>query len=151
MTERRSRVLLVGESNPYGSIPEFALWPEPEGCAGWRLCHTILGMERGEYFRTFDRVNLLDYVRWSAPAARRMAAALTHDRRILLGRKVAEAHGIREWVPFRIHTITTPLVPFCHLLTLPHPSGRNRMWNDPLNVAKALTAVADFLEKTGAH
>jgi hypothetical protein len=28
--------LLVGESNPYGGDPAFALYPSPPGCAGLR-------------------------------------------------------------------------------------------------------------------
>ena len=36
------KVVLVGEQNPYGPDPEFALYPAPEGSSGHRLCCQIL-------------------------------------------------------------------------------------------------------------
>jgi hypothetical protein len=36
--------LLLGEANPYGGDPRYALYPEPEGSSGWRLCHMVMGL-----------------------------------------------------------------------------------------------------------
>lgn len=115
--------LLIGESNPYGGNPEHALFPWPEGCSGWRLCHRVLDLDPVYYLEAFDRANLIVGDTWSIPAARTAAAALTHDRRILLGAKVAAAHG-------------KPFAPFASAagegwrgFIWPHPSGRNaRLW-----------------------
>jgi len=52
------RPVLVGEANPWGSDPFYALYPYPERYAGWRLCHLILGLYRRTYLGYFDRVNL---------------------------------------------------------------------------------------------
>jgi hypothetical protein len=137
------KTLIVGELNPYGSDPHFALYPLPAGAAGDRLCR-ILGLRRGDYLARFDRVNLCDG-KWSASAARERAGEIMdsdHERVVLLGSKVAKAFG----VPFR----PFEFVPGCWqtLLVLPHPSGRCRIWNDHRSVTNAKLAVAE-LERRG--
>lgn len=159
------RVLLVGESNPFGGGTVFDLWPEPRGSSGGRFAG-LLGMERGEYLRTFDRVNLLRGRRWSPSLARESASRLEHRRRILLGARVAAAHA----VPFRpLFSNYTTHEEFClgwraaaamyggqaascapgarcvRLLVLPHPSGRSREWNDVRVRSEAREAVKRFL------
>lgn len=120
------RVLLVGEANPWGADPEFALYPAPDGTAGERLCRLIMGLPRAEYLRRFERANLCP-TKWSAPVARASAAAISArldggdlDVAVLLGRKVAEAFGAQDFAPFT-HV--------GKLVLLPHPSGLNRVWN----------------------
>ena len=148
------RVLLVGESNPYGADPRFALYPEPPGCAGARLCE-ILGMSKREYLLTFDRVNLLGGARrrWSAASAREAACALaasveTARYRVLLGARVAAAHGL-AFKPFMKdgpqcgHAV-------CQCgswLVLPHPSGRSRLWNEPGAAERARGLVLQLVEE----
>lgn len=131
------RVLLVGESNPYGADPYFALYPEPPGCAGARLC-AILGMTDREYLHTFDRCNLTTLV-WSLPSARQAATRLTAEYRVLLGARVAAAHGLT-------------FEPFCNVqddgwrgVILPHPSGRSRLWNEPGAAARARKLVLELV------
>lgn len=96
--------ILVGEANPYNGDPAYALWPDPPGASGDRLCRAILGLERGEYFRQFHRVNLCPRT-WSLLIARARAEALTTDRDnasplVLLGAKVCRAFGVKfePWV-----------------------------------------------------
>lgn len=144
----RTRVrkpVLVGESNPYGSDPYFALYPAPDGCSGHRLCCRILGMHRAAYMEAFDRVNLCDGP-WSMPRARQAAMSLIgkcagYCKLILLGSKVAAAFGV-------------PFVPFTAvdevLLRLPHPSGLCRMWSEEGAVDRARAAVAAFVPEV-AH
>lgn len=129
--------LLVGESNPYGSDPKYALYPAPDGCSGHRLCCLILGMRRRDYIASFDRVNLCDG-KWSIGDARMKALSLWSNpgRFILLGSKVCKA-----W--------ETPFIPFSVIdggtcLVLPHPSGLCRIWNEPDAIARARDAVAQF-------
>lgn len=126
------RPLLVGESNPAGSRPEWALYPHPPGCAGARL-QRILGLTRGQYLRAFDRVNLSPEP-WEARAAGQRAHELRrgpHRQFILLGRRVARVFGLEDHRPFsvvRSVSTTGRRQVFC---LLPHPSGRNLIWNDP--------------------
>ncbi len=149
--------LLVGESNPYGVDPFYALYPLPEGASGHRL-QVILGMTRDQYLSTFDRCNLLSAQKWDVRLAKESALALLaspYSRYILLGSRVAAAFGfsLREHM-FRpcfvmLHeskvreVARNPVT--SQVLVLPHPSGLNRIWNEPLNISAARNAVADFL------
>lgn len=134
--------LLVGEANPYQSDPQlaqhFALYPDPPGCAGWRLCKLVMGLEPEEYLKRFDRVNLCDG-KWGMKEARARAipniqidAAKSGRAVVLFGAKVMAAFAM-NYVPF---TVIPPLVvPPLNLrptfVCLPHPSGLSRAWNEP--------------------
>lgn len=124
--------VIVGELNPYGGSDKFALYPSPDGCSGHRLCCLILGMSRRSYLESFERANLCSG-KWSVPAARKRAQELVdnHQRLILCGSKVSAAFG----VPF------LPFVRRSTWLVLPHPSGRNLLWNEPRIFEKARAAV----------
>jgi len=136
-----SRVLIVGESNPYGSDPRYALYPLPENATGGRLCK-ILGLSKREYMQTFDRTNLvaLGLGNWPSSVAKDRAGLLKHRRRILLGKRVADAHSV-PFRPFRTFTTDRGV----EVLILPHPSGRNLIWNDPRSAVKARRAVGKFI------
>lgn len=136
-----AKPFLIGDNNPYGADPEFALWPSPEGSAGWRLCVVILGMGRTAYCDAFERRNLLEQSKWSAPAARIAAAAMREEMKgapaILLGAKVCKAFGY-DFVPF----MRCEREPF---VLLPHPSGLCRLWNDPASIRRARVVVAELV------
>lgn len=137
------RPLIVGELNPYGSDPAFALYPLPEHASGGRLCQ-LLNMSHGRYLALFDRVNLCEG-KWEALKARDAARALRLDnagrQMILLGRKVAGAFGFRD-VPFFSRPSTDG-----RFLLLPHPSGLCRVWNEPENQLRARELVADTIRR----
>lgn len=130
----------VGESNPHGPDPKYALFCWPVGSAGWRLAHVVLGLSRRTYL-SCPRLNLLTGPRWSVPAAREAATAILNapptDVLILLGRKVAAAFDVAGVPTFGSkRLIGGPLV-----VVLPHPSGRCRDWSEPDAVARARAAV----------
>lgn len=147
------RPILVGEDNPYGGDPYFALYPAPDGCSGHRLCCNILCMSRDDYLLEFQRANLCDS-RWSAREARLRAAELvkTNFRIITLGKKVASAFGL-DFAPF-CETATEVRegwsVSVSSVLMLPHPSGRCRTWNEPGAFRRARLAVLQFLPHLSA-
>lgn len=128
-----AKPIIVGELNPFGSDPCYALYPAPDGCSGHRLCCLILGMQRAVYLDAFERANLCEG-KWSVPKAR--AAAEIHwsmpGKFILLGAKVCAAWRT-PFNPFEISDGGTTLV-------LPHPSGRCRLWQQTA-IAKARAAV----------
>ena len=132
------RPLLVGEVNPYGVDPAFALYPLPEHASGWRLC-AILGMSFGEYLSAFNRVNLCSG-RWSIRAARAearvIAASPDHDAVVLLGAKVCAAFGV-QFKPFQRTG---------RYAVLPHPSGRCRLWNDKASVVRARRLIKGVMK-----
>jgi uracil-DNA glycosylase len=136
------RVLLVGEVNPYGADPRMALYHLPRGASGDRL-REILGLDDATYGLHLSMVNLCAG-RWSTRAARDLAGRLLAARPeqvfVLLGARVRDAldgpsfleHELR-WVDGGARSKT--------LLSLPHPSGRNLLWNDPAARGRAREAL----------
>jgi hypothetical protein len=135
VTAMAGRVCLLGEDNPYGSDPTFALYCYPPGCAGYRL-RRILGLPQHQYL-ALHRKNLCDSA-WSKEAAKSRAFDLLSPEApwnvlVLLGRKVTETFE-------RVALGGVPLLPFTSrgccpgvtLVSLPHPSGRNAAsWSGP--------------------
>lgn len=137
------KTLLVGESNPYGSDPAFALYPAPDGCAGHRLATKVLGLSRAQYLERYDRANLVADGRWSVPAARVAAAAIRasgRERLVLLGRRVAKAFGV-DAPPF---TVVRLFRGGSRAAVIPHPSGLCRAWNEPGAFERARAVVAEL-------
>ena len=145
--------LLVGEDNPYGGDPRYALFCEPPNSAGGRLCRLVLGLTRREYVDRYDRVNLCSG-KWDIREARVTAARLLEERRevlVLLGAKVSSAFGLayepfavkRDHVPEGSSLFSTRTVT---LVQLPHPSGRCRAWNEP----GAFERAREVLRASGA-
>lgn len=130
-----ARPLFVGEVNPYqdAEVEEFALYPSPPGCAGWRLCRVVLDMDPDDYVARFTRANLCSR-RWSMPAARVRARELLVEHPdvplVLLGAKVAAAFGL-DFAPF------TRVGARSRWVILPRPSGRSTLWNEPGAVDRA--------------
>jgi hypothetical protein len=139
------KVWLVGEDNPYGSDPKYALYPYPERASGHRLME-ILGLSLREYLGPNIQRRNLCRRKWNAKEAAKAAETLLEEAEgqpmVLLGRKVAGAFLVANQPPFTTTTSADlsrlmgrargPL--FAHvcrsvLLLLPHPSGRCRDWN----------------------
>lgn len=124
--------LLVGEANPYGSAPEFALYPSPPGCSGDRLCRLVMGLEPDDYLERFDRANLCPR-EWDIHVARSRAADLLQGARdlggpvVLLGAKVTRACDL----PFDPFTVIAGDAFRPVRVVLPHPSGLSRAWGAP--------------------
>jgi hypothetical protein len=131
------KVVLVGQAPPHYGSNEFALYPAPTGCAGWWLCR-YMGLEQTEYLRLFERTNVLSRfpgklksgdkfpMAEAVAASGPLAAALGGRRVVLVGKQVATAFGMggNPMAVFGPHRGFTGA-------WVPHPSGRNRMWNDP--------------------
>lgn len=126
-----TRVVLVGEDNPYGEDPRYALYPDPPQSAGGRLCRGVLAMRERDYLRVFERRNLCAST-WSLKEAREAAAQIAIGEEppaviVMLGAKVTNA--FRSKIDnFQIEK----RIEGCHehlLARIPHTSGRNLMWN----------------------
>jgi hypothetical protein len=131
--EMTGRILLLGEDNPYGSDPEFALYCYPPGCAGYRL-RRILGLPQHQYL-ALHRKNLCDDA-WSTKRARERASELVRMPAewrvmVLLGRKVTEAFEKVALDGASLVAFSTRVIGERTLVSLPHPSGRNLVWNQP--------------------
>lgn len=104
------------------------------GKSGETLAH-FAGMDRLEFLARTQRMNVVDMPEdWpikifvEAGVARIKANIQPRQSVILLGRRVAEAFGLEslalfEWYPWE-HSARVALAP--------HPSGRNRLLNDPM-------------------
>ena len=144
------RVLLVGEMNPYGTAPTFALWDEPADASGARL-RQILGL-RSDTYRALHRANLCAG-RWELPVARGRASRLVAcdpsrpwEVVVMLGRKVASAFRYRGAFFSAQYPSAAPGLqgrPEPTLVSLPHPSGLCRLWNEP----SAAQAARSLLRK----
>jgi hypothetical protein len=137
-----SKIVLVGELNPYGSDPTFALYPEPRGATGDRLCRKIMGLKGWDYLQRFDRVNLCEG-KWSVPRARKEAQRLLMgewETYVLLGKKVQVAFGLVHDPPFSVTCLKGKKV-----VSIPHPSGLNRAWNRP----EAVGLAREVLDRAG--
>lgn len=142
-----ARILLVGEDNPISAAPEHALFCAPAGCAGQRLQELIFGLPRLQYLALW-RTNLC-VGGWSARRARARAGELVASGSpwniiVMLGRKVAEAFArtdpevlLGEVAPF-----SAVAVGDVRFASLPHPSGRNTVWNQrgPIENARRIMA-----------
>lgn len=139
---------LIGELNPYGADPDYALYDEPRAASGWRLRELIFGIPRRRYLdpETFRRQNLC-VGEWSRIAARQamqtvMDGVSPGDLVIGLGRRVTSSH---VWTdpprPFDRRPLPSRRAIF---LSLPHPSGLCREWNDPYAITRARRILAEL-------
>lgn len=136
------KLVFVGELNPYGADPYFALYHLPRNASGNRL-REILGLTDVEYSK-IAKVNLCTG-QWSAPAARRNADLLFGRYAVIvgLGAKVRAALDGPEF--FQVAERRGSLVAI-----LPHPSGRNLLWNDDGARERARQLLAPFIAKERA-
>lgn len=135
-------VLIIGMNNPLSSRPDLALWPAPERCTGWRVwrmltnhseAHGYGPILRRQYTQAFDRVNLVVGEDWSIRRAREGWTRLRMERSdlsayaavLLLGAEVQRVVLDRIEYPI-LGQASNPKF-WC----IPHPSGLNRLYNDP--------------------
>lgn len=133
------RVVLVGEQPPerwntdlryrQGHSPMF---PYPPRSAGGRL-HDISGFSLGEWIYGLDRCNIIPEwtSRWDKDRAAINAKALIRCRVphtvFACGRRVSDAFGYTGSLPYKNQS----MIFGCMMVYIPHPSGRNPVYNDP--------------------
>lgn len=146
------RVTIVGELNPYGADPRYALFDLPEGASGHRLRTLVMGVRRTTYHR-FRKVNLCTGI-WNSKNAEETASNIPLDWHpdtdapiVLLGQKVASVFGFSDRkkavapaTQFTVQSwpVTSGGIQF---LLLPHPSGLNRVWCDSSAFDRAKVAL----------
>lgn len=132
-------VLCVGEMNPYGADPYFALYYLPREASGNRL-RCILGLTDEDYMRYCARTNLCrgswDLAAARLEAARLLEAAPEHCF-LLLGARVRQAFAGPE--PLRVASSGGRT-----LVGLHHPSGRCRKWTSEV-VAELRVLLGRFV------
>jgi hypothetical protein len=139
--------LLVGEANPYGGDPRFALYPAPDGCSGHRLATLIFGLHRQTYLDAFERVNLCP-CDWSTKEARSRASGIAAARpagswTILCGAKVARSFGMAP-ASAAAPALVGVDAASVGWIVIPHPSGLCRIWNADV-IRRVRAALAEVL------
>lgn len=130
------RVLIVGEVNPYGQDPSYALYHLPERAAGHRLQSVIMGVEARRWYLPMWRTNLCTTSWEKGDAIERVKVLLGADAPwttvVMLGVKVAKAfafHTGQDAKAFQDYASFRPpgpsSGPAIRFVALPHPSGRN--------------------------
>lgn len=140
------RLILVGEAPGRDSIadrPRLAL----TGSSGKNLCR-IMGWDWAQYLRRTERHNLFydPQPKWrdfDAFVAAMMLIPEVCGRRvplILLGRRVARAFSLDDLEEYDWQVVEGDT-----FMMLPHPSGRNRVWNDPAQRERARALIGGLL------
>lgn len=139
--------LVIGEMPGRSTSSKLPLFPYPANSSGGRLLK-MSGMSVGTYLGRLERVNLIkDYATtWDHDKAVGNAIDLInstkHTRIIILGDRVGQAFGFVKF--FSVHEYKGMI-----FNCIPHPSGLNRTYNNPIARAGAKAALewaADVLE-----
>lgn len=147
--------LIVGLNNPLSSSPEDALVPWPDGCTGARLYDLIAEaapkFTEDQYLAAFDRMNLWPGAELPSGIGRTKALraqgrkvlksilAARYRTVVLLGplvwTNVLETTETPEWFTSRRHYGR-------EFYYVPHPSGRNLLYNNPMVRKRASSLLA---------
>ena len=145
-----SDIILIGESPGKGSTlaNHSPLFPLPKSASGFRL-KELMGLSLTQY-TVLRRVNLIakpmhgkwdkELAAWTAKGL--LGGGLLRDSRcILLGQKVKEAFSLLSMEDF-----TWTRYDHIQVASIPHPSGLNRVWNDPEVKAKAERFFSELVQ-----
>lgn len=145
------QVVAVGEVNPFGVDPYFALYHLPRTSSGNRL-RVIMGLSDSDYLTRVERQNLCSGT-WDRAQAVVVADDIITRRPgtyVLLGSRVRRVFEIS----LRKRTSPAVLETFgardfllfgatLRLVCLPHPSGRCGEWNNPGSYERARSVLAE--------
>lgn len=135
--------MFLGEDNPQSALPEHRLFDHPPRVAGHRLREVILRIPSDLYLACW-RGNLC-CPSWSEEQAAATAPMVLDAGApwrvvVMLGRKVVrvmtKAHGLPEMLPFTQHARGDVT-----LVSLPHPSGLCREWNNAGSYERAIATM----------
>jgi hypothetical protein len=125
-----------------------------EGRIGRRIAR-LAGVPLATYLHRTIRINIYDQPpeRWNRGEARKRAKAILAEltpgaRVVIFGRKAIDACGFAGYGQWQWMTMWRPNGNV-EVMLMPHPSGRNRWWNAPGNVALARHVWTDLLGKGG--
>jgi len=132
-----SSLVIIGMNNPHSTSKRMSLAPYPSRVAGhrlWSMLNSVRKTPRAEYMRLTNRINLLNEYEWCPIRAKKASIGLwdsLQDSRVLvLGQPTRNVLALPERPPL-LWTVSRG-VRWC---SVPHPSGLNRWYNDPVNCA----------------
>lgn len=142
---RSNKPALIIMNNAHGQ--DHPLWPDPVNSVGWRcwkMLHFFTGATQRDYLRCFDRYRMSDERRWSIEDANQYAdkfhAVLKGRKRVVvLGVDTLKALGVYHrpqyyrWIDYGFEG-----------MLVPHPSGRNEVYRDPLYTLQTSSLLAEL-------
>lgn len=150
MNMKKHELLLVGLDNPQSTDPRYALYHYPVGCAGWRLCHQIIGLADGtnwteRRYNAIAKTNLFPVgssVKCGKRAVEQAGELLRLQLRGQDKRVVLLGDVVRRAVMCGMSDVE--MMNWTLLMTgdstryawIPHPSGRNHFYNKRENAMK---------------
>lgn len=144
------KIVIVGQQ-PNANDPEDPLAPDNPMWAGYRLM-SLAGLTPGEYRDRFQRINL-NYeaeskFRVSTPQRHRAMDIFTTVREddilVILGTAVEKA--FKGLLPPLQPCIIQKAHRNVDVVLIPHPSGLNRWWNDPMNTKLAVETLKQVID-----
>lgn len=137
------RPLLLGMSNPHGG-PDKALHPSIAGSAGANLFQMVRDYatamdvrpySEAEHLEAFDRANVVEQGAWSNQAGKRerdRVIKMMRNPTVILGSTIPACLQLRkftgQWYEYFEEYPDGLRVNYC---VIPHPSGLNRLYNNP--------------------
>jgi uracil-DNA glycosylase len=122
------------------------------GLSGRRIAN-LCGISVDEYLAKFERINLLpkcpeEFCNAELQAAKSIATEIVYAKR-LLGRRtvILGEFAWRAFLLWDVEDFEWTSDPSTRLARCPHPSGRNRFWNDPANVERARVFWRDLVRR----
>lgn len=132
--------LLVGEAPGPRTSKKLPLFPYPTNSAGGRLLK-MSGLGAGQYLGRLLRRNLMEAydLAWDAEVAGQHALNIINEqpagrRVVLLGSRVGRAFGFADF--YKVAEVNGAV--YC---CIPHPSGRNLLYNDVNHRIAARAAI----------
>lgn len=149
---RYPNVAMIGAApgrHPRHDPERHALFPVPERSTGHRL-YEMTGLEMMQYISIYRRNVIAKYpgstasgdrfpIKLARAGAERLLPELYDTNALLVGAGTAKAFGFKDYDPLVWNEGET-----FRWAVLPHPSGRNRWYNEGDNRAKAATFMKRF-------
>lgn len=149
------RPLLLGMNNPHSDNPRWDLAPYPDNSSGWRLWKMIddrVGISKRDYMKVFARHNLLHSRTWDKRKVKDAAFAATFFTKpgvtvVLLGDDVRRAMNLFNGGKIQKILIHPQVVNGVTYRCVPHPSGRNLFYNDPIQRELVAMLLVDLYKQ----
>ena len=141
--------VIIGMHNAKSDDPKDAMEPDTFNGAGerlWRMISDVCGCTKQDYLTRFELMNVLNQKEWVVADAKIAAGML----RFRLGKRHCFVLGKEAWaalnLPGNVGWFKTERsYTGAKYTLLPHPSGKNLMYND----AKIRVKVGQMLTKAG--
>lgn len=141
-----SNIVFIGDRNETPGTEDLS------GQSGRRLMD-MLALDLSEYLSMRrENIHEMDLIPVDAESRRKLLERYDGQYLVLLGKNVQDVILGRDVPPLQIFKVQIDgKGKSCWLLSLPHPSGRNRWYNDKENLALATSVLRSFVEQASTE